>query len=251
MANRIALRELQTRLATRLQAAHDQNQSVSWLAVESGASHYLFPLTQAEEIFPRASIQSVPYAHGWFVGVANLRGGLFGVIDLARFIGDADTDTEPKAAPAATEPTASSMRMVTLNAALDVNCALLIDRLAGLRSVDSFQASHEAPQGSPDYFGHRYVDADAVHWQELNLQSLVHSPRFLENRRLSLSPSRLRMYIVQFGRLFGIKKSAPGAMADDGGGTRFARARDSRFEGLRRVPTRRSVGDGADHRNPW
>ncbi len=175
MANRIALRELQTRLATRLQAARDQEQAVSWLAVESGASHYLFPLTQADEIFKRAPIQSVPYAHGWFVGVANLRGGLFGVVDLARFIGP----TNIEAAPAGAEPAVAGMRMITLNAALDVNCAVLIDRLAGLRGIDSFHASHEAPQGSPDYFGHQYVDADEVHWQELNLQSMVNSPRFL------------------------------------------------------------------------
>ncbi len=175
MANRIALRELQTRLATRLQAARDQEQSVSWLAVESGASHYLFPLTQADEIFARAPVQPVPYAHDWFIGVANLRGGLFGVIDLARFVGDGGG-----APAAATESSVTNARMVTLNAALDVNCAVLIDRLAGLRGVDSFQASQDAPQGSPDYFGHQYVDADDVHWQELNLQSMVHSPRFLE-----------------------------------------------------------------------
>ena len=176
MANRIALRELQTRLATRLQAARDQEQAVSWLAVESGAANYLLPLTQADEIFTRASIQPVPYAHGWFVGVANLRGGLFGVVDLARFIGT--TDAAPT--PSNTEPAAAHTRMVTLNTALDVNCAVLIDRLAGLRGVESFQASHEAPQGSPEYFGHQYVDSDEVHWQELNLQSMVHSPRFLE-----------------------------------------------------------------------
>ena len=149
--------------------------SPGWLSSRA-ARRYLFPLTQAGEIFPCAPIQSVPYAHGWFLGVANLRGGLFGVVDLARFIGP--TDAEP--APAAAEPTAAGMRMITLNAALDVNCAVLIDRLAGLRGVDSFHASHEAPQGAPDYFGHRYVDADEVHWQELNLQSMVHSPRFLE-----------------------------------------------------------------------
>ena len=178
MANRIALRELQSRLATRLQAARDQEQSVSWLAVESGASNYLFPLTQAEEIFTRTPIQPVPYAHGWFIGVANLRGGLFGVVDLARFIGP--SDAAPVANVAAEPTAAAAVRMITLNAALEVNCAVLIDRLAGLRGMESFQASHEAPQGSPDYFGHRYVDADDVHWQELNLQSMVHSPKFLE-----------------------------------------------------------------------
>ncbi|MEO9101449.1 MAG: methyl-accepting chemotaxis protein [Burkholderiaceae bacterium] len=38
------------------------------------------------------------------------------------------------------------------------------------------------------------------------------------------------MYVVQFGRLFGIKKIMPAMAAGEGGGTRFARVRDSRFE---------------------
>ena len=173
MANRTALRELQSRLASRLQAAREQQQTVSWLAIESADMRYLFPLTQADEIFSAASIQPVPYAQAWFVGVANLRGGLFGVVDLARFV-DAASASRPAA------DTVASAHMVTLNAALEVNCAVLIDRLAGLRSVESFEAAHEADDGAPDYFGRRYVDSNQVHWQELNLQTLVRSPRFLE-----------------------------------------------------------------------
>lgn len=82
MANREALRELQIRLASRLQAARTEGLSVSsWLAVEAGGSQYLLSLAQSGEIFPWTSIQSVPYTSPWFMGVANLRGGLFGVVD--------------------------------------------------------------------------------------------------------------------------------------------------------------------------
>src|SRR3990167_3882150 len=81
MANREALRELQTRLASRLQAARTEGSSVSsWLAVESAGSFYLLPLGQSGEIFPWVSIQAVPYTQRWFLGVANLRGGLVGAI---------------------------------------------------------------------------------------------------------------------------------------------------------------------------
>src|SRR6218665_619292 len=76
MANREALRELQTRLASRLQAARDEATSVSsWLAAESAGSSYLLPLGQSGEIFPWVSVQTVPYTQSWFLGVANLRGG--------------------------------------------------------------------------------------------------------------------------------------------------------------------------------
>ena len=52
MANRQALRELQTRLADRLQAARTNTAlGASWLAVQMGRHNYLLPLEQAGEIF--------------------------------------------------------------------------------------------------------------------------------------------------------------------------------------------------------
>lgn len=171
MANREALRELQSRLASRLQAARNEGQSVSWLAVESGGKRYLFPLSQSGEIFPLGTVQAVPYTQPWFVGVANLRGGLFGVVDLAAFVGG-DAAQTPRTASA-------DASLLALNAALEVNAALMVQRLSGLRGVDAFTASIEAPEGSPGYFGHVYVDANGVHWQEINLQLLSQSPEFL------------------------------------------------------------------------
>ena len=76
MANREALRELQTRLASRLQAARSEGLSVRWLAAQVGGTRYLFPLAQAGEIFPWTTVQPAPYTKPWFMGVANLRGGL-------------------------------------------------------------------------------------------------------------------------------------------------------------------------------
>ena len=61
MANREALKELQTRLAARLQAAKAEGVAVaSWLAVESGAQHFLLPLAQSGEIFSWTGVQPVP-----------------------------------------------------------------------------------------------------------------------------------------------------------------------------------------------
>lgn len=172
MANREALRELQSRLASRLQAARTQGVQAGWLAVEAAGRKYLFPLAQAGEIFPYAPPQPVPYTHQWFLGVANLRGGLFGVVDLASFVAGHPPVQRSDAARA-------ESRLVALNALLDINCALLIDRLAGLRNVDAFTASNEAPPGSPEYFGSGFTDASGVHWQELNLQALSQQPQFL------------------------------------------------------------------------
>jgi len=91
MANRDALRAFQSRLASRLQAARTSGVSASWLAVEAGDSNYLFPLGHAGEIFPLMPPQPVPYTEPWFLGVANLRGGLYGVVQLSTFASGAAT----------------------------------------------------------------------------------------------------------------------------------------------------------------
>jgi twitching motility protein PilI len=70
-------------------------------------------------------------------------------------------------------------RLVALNQLLEVNCALLVDRLAGLRNMDAFVSSNDAPEGSPDYFGSGYTDASGAYWQEINLQALSQQPQFL------------------------------------------------------------------------
>jgi twitching motility protein PilI len=172
MANREALRELQSRLASRLQAARSEGVQAAWLAVEAAGRKYLFPLSQAGEIFPYAATQGVPYTHPWFLGVANLRGGLYGVIDLASYVSGQPPAQRSDAGRA-------ESRLVALNALLEINCALLIDRLAGLRNMEAFTASNEPPAGSPDYFGSGYTDASGAYWQEINLQALSQQPQFL------------------------------------------------------------------------
>lgn len=172
MANREALRELQTRLASRLQAARSEGVSVAWLAVRVGGKSLLFPLGQSGEIFPLTSLQAVPYARAWFRGVLNIRGGLFGVVDLAAFIA-AETGTS-RAVPASQDPA-----VVTLNTALEVNCALQVDALLGLRGADAFVSASPAGPESPAYFGNQFLDSTGEQWQEIDLRILSQTPQFL------------------------------------------------------------------------
>lgn len=171
MSNRESLRELQTRLASRLQAARGEGVSVSsWLAVEAAGQSYLLPLGQSGEIFSWVSVQPVPYTQSWFLGVANLRGSLIGVVDLAGLLG---------ASSVRNEQALSETSLLVFNPALEVNAALLVDRLAGLRGTDAFVASEPPPEDAPSFFGTTYFDARGARWQEINLQILSQSPAFL------------------------------------------------------------------------
>ena len=172
MSNKQALRDFQSRLAQRLQAARTSGVAASWLAVEAGSRRLLFPLNHAGEIFPWTDVQSVPYTKDWFMGVANLRGGLHGVVDLASFI----DGTSPVRR---TEMELTQSRLVALNPMLDSSCAVLVDRLQGLRTTESFASSSAAPDHAPVFFGHSFTDMQGAEWQEVNLQALSQHQPFL------------------------------------------------------------------------
>ena len=175
MSNKQALRELQQRLAQRMQAARDQTQVASWLAVECAGVGLLFSLDQAAEIFTPVPLKAVPYAQPWLAGVANLRGGLFTVVDLAVFLGLRDG--------AAARADVGQTRLVSLNPELNINCALLVDRLVGLRGDE--QLTPEAPvptpaaAAQPKFAGPRRRDAAGQLWQEIDLEALVKHAQFL------------------------------------------------------------------------
>ena len=172
MANKQALHEFQSRLAARLQTVRATGTMASWLAVEVDELRLLFPLSHAGEIFAWTTPQRVPYTHGWFLGVANLRGGLSGVVDLAAFIagrpGRRRSDND-----------LAQCRLVMFNPLLETNCALLVDRLTGLRTMEAFSASASPDAQAPAYFGHVYTDMGGEQWQEINLQTLSQTPGFI------------------------------------------------------------------------
>ena len=173
MSNKQALREFQARLAQRLQAASSSGTVASWLAVEAGPHKLLLPLTHAGEIFSWTDVQGVPYVRPWFLGVVNLRGGLFGLMDVVSFL-DGSAHHRPRS-----EMDLNHCRLVTFNPLLETNCALLVDRLVGLRTADDFASSHKATDEGRPYFGHVYVGTDGQQWQEINLQALSQHQAFL------------------------------------------------------------------------
>jgi twitching motility protein PilI len=173
MANREALRELQQRLAERMQAARREQRGQSWLAVECRGQGLLLPLEQAGEIFPPAALVPVPHTRDWFVGVANLRGGLHGVVDLARFLG--------LPALSSADVAREQSRLIAFSATLNLNCALLVDRLAGLRGAEQMRADEKSPAPGlrPAFAPASWLDAAGRSWQSLDLAALARDEQFL------------------------------------------------------------------------
>lgn len=169
MAKKEALRELQSRLAERMQAVRTERPAASWLAVDCAGQGLLFPLQQAGEIFDVGPLVPVPHTRPWMLGVANLRGGLHTVVDLAAFLG----------LPAV--PARDQQRLVALNPSLGSHCALRVDRLEGLRHAADLTPApeDEADLPRPAFAAARYLDANGRQWQEIALAALAADGSFL------------------------------------------------------------------------
>ena len=75
----------------------------------------LLPLRQAGEIFAPVALTTVPYTEPWMLGVANLRGGLHAVVDLAQFLGLREQPPAP-----------GEGRLVSIGSELNINCAIWV-----------------------------------------------------------------------------------------------------------------------------
>jgi len=173
MPNKDALRELQLRLASRLQAARERPRESGWLAVECAGVGLLLPLAQAGEIQTTQTIAAVPHARRWLAGVANVRGQLNAVLDLSVFLG-------LRAALPPGSPIRQGSQLVVMNPLLRVNCALLVDRLAGLRDTDQLELLPVQDPLRPAFARHQWRDVKGRVWDELDLSILVRDPLFLD-----------------------------------------------------------------------
>lgn len=143
-----------------------------WLALETGGGRYLVPLAQAGEVFPGMAPQPVAYTRPWFLGVVNLRGSVCGVVDLAHYLA-------VDALGVRSDTPVADAHLLTFNAAIGLQCALRIDRLAGLRGRDDFAHAAPALDGAPPYFGRIHTDAAGLPWQEIQLRVLAQTPSFV------------------------------------------------------------------------
>ena len=201
MANKQALRELQTRLAERMQQVRTEQPGVSWLAVDCAGQGLLIALRQAGEISTPGAVLPVPHTQPWLAGVVNLRGGVCTVVDLAAFLG-LRAQATGHAHPPPHMPAPAQARLVAFNTALNINAAVLVDRLEGLRHAadlqrdaepgpetidnDQVAAGAQADAGAaaaatprPAFALARWRDAAGRHWQEIDLAELARLPQFL------------------------------------------------------------------------
>ncbi len=170
------LRDFQAGLAEKLRRAEAAPLAVNRLGVQVGPRRLLIDLADAGEILVVPDIMPVPLTRSWYRGLANVRGNLFGVVDLSLFAGGPPT------------PIDKESRLVAFSADLHFACGILVSRMLGLRSAADLDVLPEgAPADDEKLFAPwtraRLSDAHDGRWQEIDLAALTADPRFLDIAR--------------------------------------------------------------------
>ena len=138
----------------------------SRLGMQLGEEYWLLDLTDVAEVIPIPELLRVPLTKPWYSGVANIRGNLISVIDLAAFFGGPHVAHDDKA------------RLILVGEKHRINSGLIFSRVVGLRQFERFEREADSAQ-PPAWVQARYRDHEQQRWSALNMHGLVTHPDFL------------------------------------------------------------------------
>jgi len=160
MSNRINLRQFQQQLNDRMHAKDQAGEQISTLGIQIGRNLWLVEMSDVSEVLSIPPITTVPFTKRWYRGVANVRGNLYSVVDLAAFMGQADVLRDGRS------------RILLVAQKFAFNAGLLVNRVLGLRNIRTWHRSEVGGRV-------QYKDQQGQIWQQLNISKLLQQPDFL------------------------------------------------------------------------
>ena len=155
------LRDFSAQLAARLQAAPGPLAAPARLAVRIGSASFLLDMNSAGEIVTAPPVTPVPWTKPWFLGLANVRGRLVGVIDLLCLAGGT---------PIAAD---DAQQLIVFNEGSKFNVGLLITRAFGLRNIRDLEALGALNDVTRPWETRAYRDSDGARLVEFDLPGLT------------------------------------------------------------------------------
>ena len=112
----------------------------------------------------------MPLTQPWFLGLANIRGNLYSVVNLAGFLGHETV---------VTHGASGQSRLILFGPrAGDLNVGVVVESVLGLRNVADLTPVASFPD-APAWYGQRWADPDGGAWQEFDLARLAADETFL------------------------------------------------------------------------
>lgn len=167
-AARMDLRTFQQELATRLAAKTAAQVESSRLGLACAGEQWLVRLADAGEVIAMPTLANVPLTKPWFLGMTNIRGNLYSVVDFAGFLGRGNV------------PPASHNRLLLFGPrAGELRVGIVVNRVLGLRNLAEL-APAAADPAAPAWYAQRWIDASGGAWQEIDLARLARDSAFLQ-----------------------------------------------------------------------
>jgi twitching motility protein PilI len=168
MAKESQLREYQTSILARLENAKKAGAEApaGYLGVVIGSKNVLVNLQEISETLPIMDIHRVPIVKPWFLGVANVRGVLYAINDLAQMLENTFTSIS------------SNARLLLISDAVTSNVAFVVDKMIGLRKLDEMKPGKETAEENICLKAQTYQDDENRVWYMLDCDKLVRSKEF-------------------------------------------------------------------------
>ena len=166
---RLNLQAYQQDILARLKYSSEHAGSVaaSKLGVLVNGMQWLVSLDDVSEVIALPEITRVPLTQSWFMGIANVRGNLYALTDLADFFGYPPTNIT------------IDSRILLANQKFGFNAGMLVERLIGLRSLEEMAVQKDSGRQSAWYVN-QYKDKNNEIWHEIDIGSLLNQSQFIQ-----------------------------------------------------------------------
>lgn len=141
------------------------------IGVTAGEERYLIPMTEVSEVIVMPKLAHVPLTQPWFLGLANVRGNLYGITDLAVYLGD--------------KPVPFNLKSRVLLSFSDnkVYGGFAVHSMLGIRKLSEFTQVKSPKKKLPAGIRAHYQDAEGRIWKALSLYALIRDDKFLQIAR--------------------------------------------------------------------
>lgn len=140
--------------------------SSSVLGVAVGDNRYLIPMNEVSEVISIPKLAAAPLTQTWFLGLANVRGNIYGITDLGVYLGANAMPFNLK----------SRILLTTINKKL--SGGFVVNNMLGIREKSEFTLLENSENKAA--IRNQYQDSEKRIWQELSLFALMSEEKFLQ-----------------------------------------------------------------------
>lgn len=146
----------------------NNNAPTAVLGVLIGEDRYLIPMTEVSEVIPIPKLARVPLTQSWFIGLANVRGNLYGITDLSVYLCGNSAPFTLK----------SRILLASLNN--KIFGGFVVNNMLGIRNLSDFNPVKAPKKTHSLGITDHYEDSEGRVWQQLSLLDLLRDEKFLQ-----------------------------------------------------------------------